>query len=57
MDSSRKLDHGSASMFVDSDADSDETFAEDVFVAEEVLPVSVDVEVAADSVLEIADSV
>jgi len=53
MDSSRKLDHGSASVF----ADSDETFAEDVFVAEEVLPVSVDVEVAADSVLEGADSV
>ena len=53
MDSSRKLDHGSASVF----ADSDETFAEDVFVAEEVLPVSVDVEVAANSVLEVADSV
>ena len=67
MDSSRKLDHGSASV----SADSDETFAEDVFVAEEVQPVSADVEVAADSVelvlasvelvadsvLEVADSV
>jgi len=53
MDSSRKLDHGSASAFVDSD----ETFAEDVFVAEEVLPVAADVEVVADSVELVADSV
>ena len=53
MDSSRKLDHGSASV----SADSDETFAEDVFVAEEVLPVAADVKVVADSVELVADSV
>ncbi|KAG2579399.1 hypothetical protein PVAP13_6NG278316 [Panicum virgatum] len=46
-------DYGSASV----SADSDETFAEDVFVAEEVQPVSADVEVAADSVELVADSV
>ena len=32
-------------------AGSDEMFAEEVFVAEEVLPVSADVEVVADSIL------